>query len=150
MKIGELSAASATAVETVRYYEREGLLPAPTRTASNYRSYGAEHLARLQFVRHCRGLDLSLEEIRVLLRLKDAPQENCGDVNAVLDEHIVHVTRRIQELRALEKELKRLRAQCGEAREAGACGILEGLSRASNVPKTPRGPSHLKGVHGRS
>jgi Cd(II)/Pb(II)-responsive transcriptional regulator len=142
--------AGATAVETIRYYEREGLVPAPARTASNYRSYGAEHLARLQFIRHCRGLDLSLEEIRVLLRLKDAPQENCSDVNAVLDAHIGHVTHRIRELRALEKELKCLRAQCGEAREAGVCGILEGLSRASDPPQKPGGPSPLKGVHRRT
>lgn len=149
MKIGELAAASDTGIETIRYYEREGLLPAPARTASNYRAYGPEHLARLQFIRYCRGLDMSLDEVRMLLRFKDSPQENCGDVNAVLDEHIVHVSRRIKELRALEAELKALRAQCGEAREARQCGILEGLSTASHAPKKPRG-QHLKGMHGRS
>lgn len=146
MKIGELAAASATAVETIRYYEREGLLPEPARTESNYRSYGEQHLARLQFVRYCRGLDMSLEEIRVLLRFKDAPDENCGDVNAVLDEHMLHVSRRIRELRTLEKELKALRARCGETRQAQDCGILEGLSTASSAPRKTRG--HLKGVHG--
>lgn len=146
MKIGELAAASDTAVETVRYYERQGLLPEPARTESNYRTYGSEHLARLQFIRYCRGLDMSLDEVRVLLRFKDSPHENCGDVNAVLDEHIGHVSRRIQELRALEKELKELRAQCGEVREAQECGILEGLARASNTPKRV-GRRHLKGVH---
>lgn len=147
MKIGELAAASDTAVETVRYYEREGLLPAPARTESNYRSYDGDHLARLQFIRYCRGLDMSLGEIRVLLRLKDSPHENCADVNAVLDEHIGHVSRRIKELRALEKELRELRAQCQEAREAQECGILERLARASNTPKkAPAGP-HPKGVH---
>lgn len=149
MKIGELAAASDTVVETIRYYEREGLLPEPARTDSNYRSYGGEHLARLQFIRYCRGLDMSLDEIRVLLRFKDSPLENCGDVNTVLDEHIGHVSRRIKELRALEKELKELRAQCGEAREAQECGILEGLARASNtLPKKGRG-QHLKDLHGR-
>jgi Cd(II)/Pb(II)-responsive transcriptional regulator len=147
MKIGELAAASHTGVETIRYYEREGLLPEPARTESNYRSYGEDHLRRLQFVRYCRGLDMSLDEIRVLLSFKDSPHANCGDVNAVLDEHIGHVSRRIKELRALEKELKELRAQCGEVREAQDCGILEGLARASKVAKkTSR--QHLKGVHG--
>lgn len=146
MKIGELAAASDTGVETIRYYEREGLLPEPARTESNYRSYGEEHLARLRFVRRARGLDMSLDEVRVLLRFKDSPHENCGDVNAVLDDHIEHVSRRIKELRALEKELKALRAQCGEAREAQECGILEGLAREPSTPKRPRG--HLKGVHG--
>ena len=147
MKIGELAAASDTGVETIRYYEREGLLPEPARTESNYRTYGQEHLARLQFIRYCRGLDMSLDEVRVLLRFKDSPHENCGDVNTVLDEHIGHVSRRIKELRTLEKELRGLRAQCGEAREAQECGILEGLSKASNRPKKGRG-QHLKGVHG--
>ena len=148
MKIGELAAASDTAVETIRYYEREALLPEPSRTESNYRTYGEEHLARLRFIRYCRGLDMSLDEVRVLLRFKDSPHENCEDVNAVLDEHIGHVSRRIKELRALEKQLKDLRAQCGEARETQECGILEGLARASNTPvKRSRG-QHLKGVHG--
>lgn len=147
MKIGELAAASDAAVETVRYYEREGLLPAPARTESNYRSYGAEHLARLQFIRYCRGLDMSLGEIRVLLRLKDSPHENCADVNAVLDEHIGHVSRRIRELRALEKELRELRAQCQVAREAQECGILERLAQASNGPKKVAAAPHPKGVH---
>lgn len=149
MKIGELAAASGTGIETIRYYEREGLLPAPARTESNYRSYRADHLARLQFIRYCRGLDMSLEEVRVLLGFKDSPHESCGDVNAVLDEHIGHVSRRIQELRALEAELKALRAQCGEAREARQCGILEGLSKASNAPQKEHG-QHLKGVHGKA
>lgn len=118
MKIGELAAASDTGVETIRYYEREGLLPEPARTESNYRTYGDGHLSRLQFIRYCRGLDMSLDEVRVLLRFKDSPHENCGDVNTVIDEHIGHVSRRIKELRALEKELRGLRARCGEAREA--------------------------------
>lgn len=146
MKIGELAELSGTAVETIRYYEREALLPEPARSQSNYRTYGEEHLARLQFIRHCRSLDMSLDEIRVLLRFKDSPHENCGDVNTVLDEHIGHVSRRIRELRALERELKDLRARCSEAREAQECGILEGLSRASKTPRNAR--PHVKGAHG--
>ena len=147
MKIGELAARSETAVETIRYYEREGLLPPPARTASNYRSYEAQHLARLQFIRHCRGLDMSLDEVRVLLRFQDAPHENCGDVNDVLDEHILHVSRRLRELRALEKQLKALRASCTQARQAQDCGILAGLTAAAGRPARPT-KAHLKGVHG--
>lgn len=145
MKIGEIAAASDTAVETVRFYEREGLLPEPARTESNYRTYGEEHLTRLRFIRQARSLDMSLDEVRVLLRFKDSPREHCGDVNVVLEQHIQHVSRRIKELRALEKELKDLRASCGEARPARECGILEGLSTAANKPKRTRG--HLKGLH---
>jgi Cd(II)/Pb(II)-responsive transcriptional regulator len=145
MKIGELAAAAETPVETVRYYEREGLLPPPARTESNYRSYEQRHVERLQFIRYCRGLDMSLDEIRVLLKFRDAPREGCGDVNQVLDEHILHVSRRIRELRVLEKELKSLRARCVHEQRAADCGILEGLAQAANAPKKARG--HLKGVH---
>ncbi len=150
MKIGDLSTASATPVETIRFYERQGLLPAPGRTQGNFRLYEAPHLERLQFIRYCRGLDMSLDEIRVLLRFKDAPDENCGDVNALLDEHIGHVSQRIKELRALEKQLKLLRQRCGEARAADKCGILSGLEAASQQQggaATEPPSNHLRSVH---
>jgi Cd(II)/Pb(II)-responsive transcriptional regulator len=146
MKIGELAAAADTPVETIRYYEREGLLPAPQRTASNYRFYGEPHLRQLRFIRHCRGLDMSLDEVRALLALRADPQAGCGHADEVLDAHIGHVARRIRELRALEKELKALRALCAAPGEAARCGILEGLASASAKP-VPRG-RHVKPVHG--
>lgn len=149
MKIGELSAASATHIETIRYYEREGLLPAPARSQGNLRIYETQHLERLQFVRYCRSLDMSLDEVRVLLRFKDDPEAECGDVNALLDEHIGHVSRRIKELRSLEKQLKALRQCCGTERTADQCGILAGLSEASQDGSAHSvEPSHLRSVHG--
>jgi len=72
MKIGELAQRTNTPVETIRYYEREGLLAEPVRSEANYRVYEDAHAQRLSFIRHCRGLDMTLEEIRVLLRFKDA------------------------------------------------------------------------------
>lgn len=149
MKIGDLSAASTTPIETIRYYEREGLLPAPARTQGNFRVYETAHLERLQFIRYCRSLDMSLDEVRVLLRFKDAPGDDCGDVNALLDEHIGHVSRRIKELRTLEKQLKELRERCGEARPVDQCGILAGLSEAAQEPGTAaKEHRHLRSVHG--
>ncbi len=149
MKIGELSTASSTAIETIRYYEREGLLPPPGRTEGNFRIYEAPHLERLQFIRYCRGLDMSLDEVRVLLRFKDAPAEDCGDVDALLDEHIGHVSKRIKELRSLERQLKELRQRCSASRPADQCGILAGLAEASQEAPTPgRDPNHLRSVHG--
>ncbi|MCV6070998.1 MerR family transcriptional regulator, partial [Escherichia coli] len=68
MKIGELAQTAGTGVETVRFYEREGLLPLPARSSGNYRVYNGEHVDRLAFIRHCRSLDMTLDEIRVLLR----------------------------------------------------------------------------------
>ena len=149
MKIGDLATASSTQIETIRYYEREGLLPAPARTQGNFRVYQAPHLERLQFIRYCRSLDMSLDEVRVLLRFKDDPGADCGNVNSLLDEHIGHVTRRIKELRALEKQLKDLRLRCGDARAADQCGILAGLSEASQeTTASVREPNHLRSVHG--
>ncbi len=149
MKIGELAAATNTPVETIRFYEREGLLPEPQRTPANYRVYGPEHAERLAFVRHCRGLDMALDEVRVLLRFKDAPHERCDEVNALLDGHIGHVAERIRELKALERELKLLRSQCATAREAKDCGILEGLSRTAHQATSRAATPHIEGSHGR-
>lgn len=152
MKIGELSSAAHTPVETIRYYEREGLLPAPARTEGNFRVYAAPHLERLQFIRHCRGLDMSLDEVRTLLRVRDDPAAECGDVNALLDEHIHHVSRRIRELRALERQLKDLRQRCGAGQAAAQCGILAGLAEAATqeAGPAPRAPGHLRSVHQKS
>ncbi len=136
MKIGELASTTTTPVETIRYYEREGLLHQPPRSESNYRIYGPAHAERLAFVRHCRTLDMTLDEIRVLLRFKDEPHAPCGEVNALLDERIGHVAQRIGELRQLERQLKALRAQCAGVHEAAACGILNGLAQPR--PPTPR------------
>ena len=148
MKIGALAVESSTPIETIRYYEREGLLPAPARTQGNFRVYEAVHRERLQFIRFCRGLDMSLDEVRVLLRFKDAPGEDCGDVNALLDEHIGHVSTRIRELRTLEKQLKELRARCGVSQPADRCGILSGMTRAAQAPTKPRqAKGHLRSVH---
>ena len=148
MKIGELAGTSSTPIETIRYYEREGLLPAPARTQGNFRLYEGSHLERLQFIRYCRSLDMSLEEVRVLLKVKDAPGDDCGDVNTLLDEHIGHVSQRIKELRALEKQLKELRQRCGATRGVEQCGILAGLSEAAQEP-TPaaKDDNHLRSVH---
>jgi len=149
MKIGDLAKASSTPVETIRYYERQGLMPMPARSEGNFRVYEASHLERLQFIRHCRGLDMSLDEVRELLRFRDAPASDCGDVNALLDAHIGHVSTRIRELRALERQLKELRQRCTDARSADRCGILHGLSAAAQE-KTPVGTKahgHLRSVH---
>lgn len=147
MRIGELARVTGTQIETIRYYEREGLLASPARTEGNFRIYADVHAERLSFIRHCRSLDMTLDEIRALLRFKDVPTENCGDVNTLLDAHIGHVAARIRELRALEKLLKSLRERCREAQDAAHCGILNELSQTSR-DGTTRGIGHVRGVHG--
>jgi Cd(II)/Pb(II)-responsive transcriptional regulator len=148
VKIGELALAAQTQVETIRYYEREGLLPRAPRSEGNYRIYGPEHVERLAFVRHCRSLDMTLDEIRVLLRFKDEPQAECGEVNVLLDEHIGHVATRIRQLRHLEKQLKALREQCAGVREAAQCGILNGLTQSASPTGGSSASAHVPGAHG--
>ncbi len=149
MKIGELAQATQTSVETIRYYEREGLLSQAPRSEGNYRIYGPGHVERLAFVRHCRSLDMTLDEIRVLMSFRDAPQVECGQVNALLDQHIGHVATRIRELRQLEKQLKTLRDQCVGVRESAHCGILNELVQASSPTGARSASVHVSGPHGR-
>ena len=131
MKIGQLAHAAGTQVETIRFYEREGLLPAAQRNEANYRVYDQSHVQRLAFIRHCRCLDMSLDEIRTLLQYKDAPADNCGEVNHLIDDHIGHVASRIRQLKALERELRALRAACVSIEPGTRCGILSGLDQAA-------------------
>lgn len=133
LRIGALAARTQTAVQTVRYYERVGLIPSPARSAGNYRLYGERHLERLLFIRHCRALDLSLMQIRGLLELRDSPGKSCDAVNAVVDAHIERVTRRMGELRWLQRRLKSLRAGCAETRVVRDCRILGELSRGATT-----------------
>lgn len=128
IKIGELAKRTECQVETIRYYEKEGLLPEPERSGGNYRLYGAEHIERLQFIRHCRTLDMALDDVRTLLVYRDTPKEDCGDVNALLDEHIGAVEVRVKELLQLKEHLMILRQKCTSAAPTTSCGILRALS----------------------
>ena len=144
MKIGELAAVTHCQVETIRYYEREGLLPAPGRTASNYRTYKAEHVARLTFIRNCRVLDMSLDEIRELLALSNRATENCEAINQLIDEHIEHVTTRIQALQSLQQQLVELRHSCTP--DQPPCEIIRQLSVADKL-HSEKLESHLGHSH---
>jgi Cd(II)/Pb(II)-responsive transcriptional regulator len=146
LKIGELAKHIGSQVETIRYYEREGLLPAPARSEGNYRLYGAAHLERLQFIRHCRSLDMTLNEIRSLLSFRDVPEESCSAVNNLLDKHIEHVAHRIQDLQALQKQLKALRSLCQSTQATKDCEILQSLSSAEDGTPINLG-THGGGCH---
>lgn len=151
MKIGELARAAGTQAETIRYYERQRLLPAPTRTSGNYRVYDATHIQRLAFIRHCRCLDMALDEIRALLQFKDDPTADCADVNSLLDAHIGHVVSRIRELKTLEKDLRSLRVQCVDRHSVSDCGIINGIEKAArqhdHAQKGHTHEPHVAGVH---
>ena len=147
MRIGNLAEATGTPVETIRFYEREGLLPAAQRSDNNYRLYTTVHAERLAFIRLCRNLDMTLDEVRSLLRLRDSPASDCGEIDALLDEHIGHVTQRIRELRVLEKDLKALRERCSSPHPIDECGILNQLDAAAAKGTTPSPRRHIRGAH---
>ena len=128
IKIGELAKRTGATVETIRYYEKEGLLPAPSRSDGNYRLYREAHIERLQFILHCRTLDMTLDEVRVLLKYWDEPDKDCGNVNSLLDEHIRAVEKRMEELTQLKQHLTILRQKCVIEAPAMLCGILNALA----------------------
>lgn len=130
MRIGELAAKAACDVQTVRFYEREGLLAEPSRTDSGYRSYDGRHLTRLNFIRHCRSLDIPLSEVRQLLAFAAEPGQSCGQVNELLDDHIALVKSRIKAMQALEKQLVALRKSC-DGNTSHPCAILESFMSAA-------------------
>lgn len=128
IRIGELATRLGLPVQTIRYYEREGLLPTPSRTAGNYRLYDQGTVERLTFVRNCRALDMSLEEVRAFLRARDTPEQGCGGINDLVDQHIASIDARIDELQRLKQTLATLRHRCGASRKAKDCGILTELT----------------------
>ncbi|WP_040259515.1 Cd(II)/Pb(II)-responsive transcriptional regulator [Pseudomonas massiliensis] len=148
MKIGELAKATDCQVETIRYYERERLLPEPARTEGNYRHYTQAHVERLTFIRNCRTLDMTLDEIRSLLALRDNVRAPCARVNALVDEHIEHVRARIQGLLELEAQLVGLRDRCQAGDTTAGCGILERLEVSGAVTLPTAEASHVGRSHG--
>lgn len=128
MRIGELSKKADCLVQTVRFYESEGLLPKPSRSEGNFRLYDEMHLQRLLFIRRCRAKDMALDEIRQLLSFRDQPDLDCGEVNALVDSHIDQVRAKIKELRALEEELMNWRRTCDTTRTTRECAILNSLA----------------------
>lgn len=138
MKIGELAKIAKCSAETIRFYEKEGLLPPAARSENNYREYQQSHLERLRFIRNCRAFDMSHEEIRQLLLQVDSHADDCQTVNILLDEHILHIEHRIQELMNLKVQLQTLRQQCQQQQGIDECGIVQGLTNLELTHHTER------------
>lgn len=150
MKIGELARKAGCPIETVRYYEKEGLLQAPRRNAeNNYRYYDDAHLEKLLFIRRCRALDMTHEEIRALLHAMEHHGRDCGPIDAIISDHLAHVRHRIAELQQLEQQLKALNTFCSADRNVNDCGIIQKLMSNEEDATLPpiRSTGHLSGVH---
>jgi Cd(II)/Pb(II)-responsive transcriptional regulator len=131
MRIGELAKRAAIKVDTIRYYEKAGLLPPPPRRLNGYRDYSSSHLERLAFIRHCRVLDMPLIDVRRLLDLLTDPAADCRSADCLIDDQLARVQKRIADLHILERQLKSLRTQCASQASSAECGILQELMAAA-------------------
>ncbi len=127
LKRAELAKRSGCNIETIRYYEKIGMLPDPPRTASGYRLYDDSHLARLRFILRARELGFPIAEIRGLLGLVDGGTQTCAQVKARTQRHLADVRTRIADLRRIECVLARTAEQCS-GNEVPECPVLEALS----------------------
>jgi MerR family mercuric resistance operon transcriptional regulator len=125
--IGAMSAATGVNIETIRYYERIGLMPKPPRSEGGHRVYDATHLKRLAFIRRGRELGFSLDEVRDLLGLARGHGLTCAQVKAMTEQHVIEIRRKVKDLKRLERVLGDLAAQC-HGKEVPDCPILEGLA----------------------
>jgi len=124
--IGALSKRTGCKVETIRYYERIGLLPDPPRSEGGHRIYSLEHLKRLTFIRRGRELGFTLDEIRTLLGLVDGGNYTCGEVKALTLEHLQEIRKKISDLKRLEESLTAIAAEC-EGGSVPKCPIIDTL-----------------------
>ena len=128
MLIGALSRATGCKARTIRYYEEVGILPPPLRTGGNQRLYARDHLERLRFVRHCRDLGFSLEQIRRLLELGDDRDRSCAEVDGIARDHLAEVEAKIAKLQSLKREFERMIASCRGGLRVDDCRIIQALS----------------------
>jgi DNA-binding transcriptional MerR regulator len=134
--IGDAARRSGVSAPNIRFYEKEKLLRLGSRGDNSYRMYSESDVHQLRFIRACRALDMSLEEVRTLLSLNLNSKADCVTARVALDAHLAHVRARQMELRTLEKDLKALRGRCDGLDTT--CHIIEALhERADSLPKVP-------------
>ncbi|MBT8436854.1 MAG: helix-turn-helix domain-containing protein [Gammaproteobacteria bacterium] len=126
---GKLATRTGCNIETIRYYETIGLIPAPARTASGYRAYSDEHLRRLNFIQRARSLGFSSEQTRGLLDLTEpGGNKTRADVKSLTDAHVDEISQKIRDLQKIKKRLKQISSFCdGSTKSASTCPILESL-----------------------
>ena len=129
MRIGELAKETGLTVETIRFYENEGLIPKAERSLNNYRSYTESHAKRLLFIKHCRSLDMSLDDIRLLIDVDARRNEDADRVHVMIHDHMKKIDEQIDALKELRQHLGLLALCChGNHANGEPCGIIEGLN----------------------
>lgn len=131
--VGQLAKHADCQVETVRYYEKSGLMPAPPRSLGGHRLYDLNHLKRLHFIRRSRNLGFTLEQIKALLRFVDEPHHHCADVRELALAHIQEVEQKIADLNRMHAALENMAAQCQDAYAIDDCPIIDALFNDSEI-----------------
>jgi DNA-binding transcriptional MerR regulator len=131
LTIGALAKRAATKVQTIRFYEQEGLMPAPARSEGGQRRYSKAHADRLAFIRHARELGFPLDAIRELLKLVDVPDQSCKRVDRVASDVLADVEAKIARLESLRSELRRMVRQCRHG-QVSDCRVIKVLADHSH------------------
>ena len=130
VKIGELAKKTGLSVDAIRFYEKHGLISKAGRSESGYREFSNETANTLEFIVHCRSLDIPLPEIKKLLRVRSGSAKSCREANHVIDEQIANLRERIQKLKSLEKALSEIRKVCDQELDPMDCKIIKSLQNA--------------------
>ncbi|MCI0332890.1 MAG: MerR family DNA-binding protein [Planctomycetes bacterium] len=136
LTIGKVARRSGIGIETVRFYERQGLLTKPDRTASGYRQFNEDVIARLQFIQRAKELGFTLNQIKELLSLRVDPDTSCNNVKARAEAKIEDIADKIRTLQRMKKALIRLTQQCGKRGGGSECPILDALDRRRHNSRT--------------
>lgn len=140
MTIGQLAKSAEVGVETIRFYEREGLIEEPPRRASGYRQYPAETVERVRFIRRAKELGFTLKEIKELLSLRAAPRTRCADVRRRAEAKVRDIDEKVRTLQAMRKALTKLIAECSGQGPVTDCPILEALGSDAEKESSDSGP----------
>ena len=132
MTIGQVARLAGVGVETIRFYQRQGLIAEPARRDSGYRQYDPEVVRRIRFIRHAKELGFTLREIKELLDLRVEPDCHCGDVLEMATAKIVDIEQRIEALDRMKQALAKLTATCRRRRRTAPCPILEAIDETRN------------------
>lgn len=130
MKIGELAKKTGLTADAIRFYEKSGLIKGPSRTEGGYREFSSDTIAAIEFISHCRSLDIPVVEIKKLLNVRAGSAKSCRDANEVIDEQLQNLRDRIKELKRLEKSLAELRSVCNSELDPKDCAIIRSLEKS--------------------
>lgn len=130
MKIGELAKKTGLTVDAIRFYEKSGLIKGPSRSEGGYREFNQDTVAAIEFISHCRSLDIPIIQIKKLLNVRSGSVKSCREANEVIDEQLKNLRHRIKELKRLEKNLAELSSVCRSEMDPKHCAIIQSLDKS--------------------